>query len=182
MCTNIIFILGHSLWVTKNHILYRLYLTENKNLPRKNQYKRSKNLTKQPLPTMHLISYMHAIRNYKQSGSTEWSSKNDFESRNFKCKTSRNLSLSLSSQRDRIQHPITLFTHFKTNTKSIAIYRLARCCVLLKNQNIVNVMKWARQTRAQQISINNGHSMYSISLYRYLRVPSKFNFPNACVQ
>ena len=27
---------------------------------------------------------MHAIRNYKQSGSTEWSSKNDFESRNFK--------------------------------------------------------------------------------------------------
>ena len=36
-------------------------------------------------------------------------------------------------------HPITLFTHFKTNTKSIAIYRVLRCCELLKNQNIVTV-------------------------------------------
>ena len=52
--------------------------------------------------THNAPNIVHAIRNYKQSGSTEWSSKNDFESRNFKCKTSRNLSLSLSSQRDRI--------------------------------------------------------------------------------
>ena len=27
---------------------------------------------------------------------------------------------------------ITFFTHFKTNTKSISIYRVLRCCVLLK--------------------------------------------------
>ena len=34
--------------------------------------------------------------------------------------------------------PIALFTHFKTNTKSIGIYRVLRCCVLLKHPNIVS--------------------------------------------
>ena len=29
-------------------------------------------------------------------------------------------------------HPMILFTHFKTNTKSIDIYRVLRCCVLMK--------------------------------------------------
>ena len=29
-------------------------------------------------------------------------------------------------------HPITLFTHFKTNTKFIDMYRVLRCCVLMK--------------------------------------------------
>ena len=28
-------------------------------------------------------------------------------------------------------HPITLFTHFKTNTKSTSIYRLLTTCLLL---------------------------------------------------
>ena len=37
-------------------------------------------------------------------------------------------------QRDGIYsvNPITLFTHFKTNTKSIDIHRVLRCSVLLK--------------------------------------------------
>ena len=29
-------------------------------------------------------------------------------------------------------HPKTLFTHFKTKTKSIDTYRVLRCCVLMK--------------------------------------------------
>ena len=50
------------------------------------------------------------------------------------------------SERWNIQsdHPITLLTHFKTNTKSISIYKVLRCCVLLKNQNIEKVVQWAR--------------------------------------
>ena len=63
-------------------------------------------------------------------------------------------------------HPITLFTHFKTNTKSIGIYRGLRCCMLLKTQNIVKFMKWARLTRDQKISVNDVCSIYSISLGR----------------
>ena len=34
-------------------------------------------------------------------------------------------------------HFIILFTHFKTNTKSIGISRVLRCCGLLKNQNLL---------------------------------------------
>ena len=36
-------------------------------------------------------------------------------------------------------HHITLFTHFKTTTKSIDIFRVLRCCVLMKNQIIAKV-------------------------------------------
>ena len=61
-------------------------------------------------------------------------------------------------------HPITIFTHFKTNTKSIGIYRVLRCCVLLKNQNIVKVIKWARLTSNPYISMKDACSIYSISL------------------
>ena len=69
--------------------------------------------------------------------------------------------VSFEPERWNIQsaHPITLFTHFKTNTK----YRVLRCYVL-KNQNLVKVMKWARLAREQQISISDEHSIYSISL------------------
>ena len=35
-------------------------------------------------------------------------------------------------------HLRTVFTHFQTNTKSIGIYRVLRCCLLLKNQNLVS--------------------------------------------
>ena len=76
------------------------------------------------------------------------------------------------SERWNIQsaHPVTLFTQFKTNTKSINIYRVSRHCVLLKNQDIVKFMKWARLTRDQYISINDVHSTYCISL---LLLPKK---------
>ena len=54
-------------------------------------------------------------------------------------------------QRDGIRiksSSITLFTHFKTNTKSVDIYRMLRCCCeLMKNQNILKIMKWGRPTR-----------------------------------
>ena len=40
-------------------------------------------------------------------------------------------------------HPITLFTHFITITKSMDICRVLMLCAL-KNQNIVKVMKWAK--------------------------------------
>ena len=55
------------------------------------------------------------------------------------------------------------FTLFKINTTSIDIYGVLRCCVLLKNQNLVKVMKWARLTRDQNISLNSAHTIYSIS-------------------
>ena len=38
-------------------------------------------------------------------------------------------------------HPLTLFTHFKPNTKSIVIHTVLRCCVLLINLNKVKVIK-----------------------------------------
>ena len=34
-------------------------------------------------------------------------------------------------------HLITIFTHFKTNTKYIVIYTVLRCCMHSKNQNLV---------------------------------------------
>ena len=42
--------------------------------------------------------------------------------------------LSRRVQRDGI----SLFTQIKTNTKTIGIYRVLGCCVLLKNQNLVS--------------------------------------------
>ena len=55
------------------------------------------------------------------------------------------------------------FIRFKTKNKSIDIYRVLRCCALLKIK-IYWVMKLARLTRHQQISINDEGSIYSISL------------------
>ena len=73
---------------------------------------------------------------------------------------------SLKSQPERWHkqsaHPIH-FSQFKTNTKSIDIYSVLRCCVLLKNQNLVS-REWARLIRDHQISRNDEHSINSISL------------------
>ena len=56
------------------------------------------------------------------------------------------------------------FYTFQNKHKSISIYRILRCCVLKKNQNVVKVMKLASPTRDQQISIKDAHSIYSTSL------------------
>ena len=41
------------------------------------------------------------------------------------------------------------FYTFQNKHKSISIYRILRCCVLKKNQNVVKVMKLASPTRDQ---------------------------------
>ena len=65
--------------------------------------------------------------------------------------------------------PIALFTHFKTNTKCLGIYRVLRCCAF-KNQNIVKVMKWARLLQTNRyalyifrLSIINCHQQSSFN-------------------
>ena len=51
-----------------------------------------------------------------------------------------------------------IFTHFKTNTKTIGIFRVLVCCVLWKNQNLLS-NKWARLTRDHRYL----QTIYSIS-------------------
>ena len=53
------------------------------------------------------------------------------------------------------QAPSRVFTHLKT-PNPFNINRLLRCCVLLKNENIIKVTKWARLIKVvQQISDTN---------------------------
>ena len=54
------------------------------------------------------------------------------------------------------------FTHFKTNTKSIGICRLLRCCVLLKIK-YSGSQKWAWNYLTNKCQ-NNSSSIYFISL------------------
>ena len=79
-------------------------------------------------------------------------------------------------QRDGIYRELilhrTLFTHFKTNTKTIGIYRLLECCVLLKNQNLVS-NEMGQAILRPQISTNDVRSIYSISLNRYQKTLCK---------
>ena len=74
--------------------------------------------------------------------------------------------VSFEPERWNIQsaHPITLFTHFKTNTKSINMYRLLRCCVLIKKSKHSESHEMGQANYRPQISINDEHSLYSISL------------------
>ena len=60
-------------------------------------------------------------------------------------------------------HPITLFAHFKTNTKSIDIYRVLRCCVLKVISKHTESHEKGQANQRPQISINDEHSIYSIS-------------------
>ena len=61
-------------------------------------------------------------------------------------------------------HLWTLFTHFKTNTKTIGIYIVWGCCLLWKNENIVKVMKWAMLTWDHRF-LQMMHALYIPSLW-----------------
>ena len=61
------------------------------------------------------------------------------------------------------EHLRTLFTQIKTNTKTIGIYTVLGCCVLLKNQTLVS-NEMGQAILRPQISTNDAHSIYSISL------------------
>ena len=61
-------------------------------------------------------------------------------------------------------HPITPFTHFKTNTKSIDIYRVVRCCVLMKKSKHSENHEMGQANQRPWISIYDEHSIYCISL------------------
>ena len=60
-------------------------------------------------------------------------------------------------------HPLTLFAHFKTNTKSMDLYRALRCVQMKKSKHgESHVMGQA--TQRPQISINDEHSIYIFHL------------------
>ena len=66
-----------------------------------------------------------------------------------------------STERWNIQsaNPITLFTHFKTNTKSIDIHRVLRCSVLMKKSKHCGSNEMGQANQRPYISLNDEHSI-----------------------
>ena len=79
-------------------------------------------------------------------------------------KTFRKVETVRQPERWNIQraHLRTLFTHFKTNTKTIGIYQVLGCCVLFKQNLFTYEIGQANQR--PQISTKNARSIHSISL------------------